>query len=133
MMAALLKPELYSDDGGRVTLKGGRCSSCGYVFFPMQTRGCEACGAHDDALKSEDLGGEGRLVAAATVHVHAGKTREAPFVIGTVELDSGPRVRALLDGMPDAETRTGARVVATLVEAPGRDGGVARDLHFRAA
>jgi uncharacterized protein len=129
----LLKPDLYAETAGRVTLKGGRCSACGYVFFPMQTRGCEKCGAHGEQLTGVDLGGSGTLAAAATVHVHAGKSRTAPFVMGTIDLDSGPRIRTLLDGMPDAESRTGTRVVAVLADAIGPDGAPVRDLRFRPA
>lgn len=37
----LLKPDLYGlGAAGTPTLLGGRCE-CGYVFFPMQTFGCE--------------------------------------------------------------------------------------------
>jgi uncharacterized OB-fold protein len=99
----------------------------------MQVRGCETCGAHGEALTAEDLGSWGTLVAAATVHFHAGKNRTAPFIIGTIDLDAGPRIRTLLDGMPDAEARVGAKVTAALVDAPGRDGGPASDLRFRPA
>lgn len=132
MTFALLKPELYAcDASGRVSLKGGTCSACDYVFFPMQTRGCERCGAHGTALAETDLGTNGRLVSAATVHFHAGKARTAPFIVGVIDLDAGPRVRTLLEEMLDAEIRAGARVTAMLVEAPGRDGEAARDLRFR--
>ena len=126
----LLKPKLYSGDAACVSLKGGRCSACGHAFFPMQARGCETCGAHGEALKQTDLGSTGILVSAATVHVHAGKHRTAPFMMGTIDLDSGPRVRTLLTGIPDAEARAGSRVKAVLVETPGRDGGQALDLRF---
>ena len=132
-MPDLLKPQLYAETGAHVTLKGGRCSACGYVFFPMQTRGCEKCGAKGGELTAADLGGSGTLAAAATVHVHAGKSRTAPFVLGTIDLDTGPRLRTLLADMPDAETRVGARVRAVLVEAAGPDGVAVRDLRFRPA
>jgi len=42
---AYLKP-LYAQGGSGsddVVLHGGACE-CGYVFFPMQTYGCEKCG-----------------------------------------------------------------------------------------
>ena len=129
-MPNLLKPDLYAETSGRVTLKGGRCSACGYEFFPMQTRGCETCGAQGSALIGTDLGGTGTLAAAATVHVHAGKSRTAPFVMGTIDLDSGPRIRTLLVDMPDAETRAGSKVSAVLIEAAGPDGSPIRDLRF---
>jgi uncharacterized protein len=127
----LLKPDLYIETPKGVMLKGGRCSACGYVFFPMQTRGCETCGAAGAQLAGIDLGGSGTLAAAATVHVHAGKSRTAPFVMGTIDLDSGPRIRTLLADMPDAEARAGSKVAAVLVETSGPDGAAVRDLRFR--
>jgi uncharacterized OB-fold protein len=131
MALDLLKPDLFGcDASGRVWLKGGRCSFCGFTFFPMQTRGCERCGAHGPALLEADLGGTGRLVSAATVHVHTDKSRVAPFVVGVIDLEAGPRVRTLLEGISEAERLSGARVAALLIAAPGRDGVDAFDLRF---
>ncbi len=130
----LLKPDLYARDAnGRAVLTGGKCSACGHMFFPMQQRGCEHCGAHGRQLEPVDLGGDGELVSAATVNLHAGKGRTAPFVIGVVDLDSGPRVRTLCDNVPDPETAAGIRVTAHLVEVSSHDGGAALDLRFRSA
>lgn len=128
----LLKPALFARrSGGGVSLSGGRCSACGVTFFPMQARGCERCGAHGDALRPADLGDRGKLISAAKVHVHSGKGRTAPFTVGVVELDSGPRVRTLLDGFDDPERASGSVVVATLCETAGEDGAPALDLRFR--
>jgi uncharacterized OB-fold protein len=96
----LLKPRLYSaasndQAGATVRLKGGRCR-CGYVFFPMQTYGCERCGSHGDALTPCELSAKGTLLAEATVHLHADKNRPAPFTIVKVALDDGPVIRTLL-------------------------------------
>ncbi|MBY4947703.1 OB-fold domain-containing protein [Cupriavidus respiraculi] len=137
MTTPLLKPALYDDGGtgaaGAVRLKGGRCLSCGHVFFPLQRYGCEQCGAHGDALAPALLDGHGTLLARATVHMHARPERVAPFVIGTVRLDDGPLVRTLLDTAPDTPPPVGARVRATLVEVAGADpASLARDLRFAA-
>ena len=99
----LLKPALYctSDDDTPPALLGGRCT-CGYIFFPMQTYGCEKCGRYGEALASQALSSEGRLLASATVHIHMGKDRVAPFVVGSIILDDGLIVRTLVieDGEP---------------------------------
>src|SRR4051812_34918190 len=92
------KPHLYTSDPGDGTgprLKGGTCS-CGYVFFPWQTYGCEKCGATGGALSATLLEGKGTLVSSSRVHIHANPSRTAPFVVTAVRLDSGPVVRALL-------------------------------------
>src|SRR5262245_20452118 len=105
----LLKPALYAavPDGVPV-LRGGRCR-CGYVFFPMQTYGCERCGCAGDALTPAALAGRGRLVATARVHLHADPARPAPFTIGTIALDAGPVIRTLLIDT-DGVDLAGARV-----------------------
>jgi uncharacterized OB-fold protein len=111
---SLLKPDLYSDVPA---LKGGRCA-CGHVFFPMQSYGCEVCGRFGDDLAPQYLGGTGTLVASATVHLHNGKGREAPFTVVAIKLDDGPMVRTLLDGGPADDLPPGTRMKATLAGEP---------------
>ncbi len=128
-----LKPHLFTvpeSAGGVPKLRGGRCS-CGYVFFPMQTYGCEVCGRDGDALQPALLEGKGSLVASARVLLHAAKDRTAPFVVASIKLDAGPVVRTLL-----AEDRTdrlpiGQPLQACLVEVGKSDEGDAIvDLRF---
>lgn len=128
----LLKQELYGTDGARdgaVVLHGGRCT-CGHVFFPMQRYGCEKCGRDGADLKPVALKGRGVLAAAVTVHMHARPERKAPFTIGTVRLEEGPVLRALLTG-PVADLAPGMPMVATLVPVAEANG--ALDLRFMAA
>ncbi|MGY4154185.1 MULTISPECIES: Zn-ribbon domain-containing OB-fold protein [unclassified Bradyrhizobium] len=133
----LLKPGLYSAElrecgGATARLKGGRCR-CGYVFFPMQTYGCERCGSHGDALTPCELSTNGVLLAEATVHLHADKNRPAPFTIVKVALDDGPVIRTLLadDSAPVAQ---GQRVTGRLVPTTQSESGeTVLDLRFSAA
>ncbi|MEN3351010.1 MAG: uncharacterized protein V7632_4645 [Bradyrhizobium sp.] len=132
-----LKPGLYSvppdaADGVAPRLKGGRCR-CGYVFFPMQTHGCERCGSHGDALTPCDLSTSGTLLAEATVHIHADKNRPAPFTIVKVALDDGPVVRSLLAD-DSAAVAPGRRMTGKLVPVEQSESGeVVLDLRFSAA
>jgi len=127
--SALLKPSLYTQrDGEPPVLLGGRCE-CGYVFFPMQTFGCEQCGRTGAALRPMSLRGHGRLRSAATVHMHADEKRPAPFVIGTIALDDGPVIRTLLLDAPPDDQAPGKPVEAVLV--PVDSTGEAFDLRFR--
>ncbi|MES5487375.1 zinc ribbon domain-containing protein [Bradyrhizobium sp. INPA03-11B] len=133
----LLKPGLYSAgsndrEGATVRLKGGRCR-CGYVFFPMQTYGCERCGSHGDALTPCELSANGTLLAEATVHLHADKNRPAPFTIVKVALDDGPVIRTLLadDSAPVAP---GQRVTGRLASVGQSESGeTVLDLRFSIA
>lgn len=125
-MDTLLKSSLYTPDGA---LLGGRCS-CGHVFFPMQTHGCEVCGRHGADLQPIALSGRGTLLSSTVVHLHADKARPAPFTIGKVALAEGPVVRTLLVD-PDREIAPGTEMVTALVPVGARDDGTAvLDLRF---
>jgi hypothetical protein len=126
----LLKPTLYRAEGSDAdpvhpALLGGQCA-CGYVFFPMQTYGCERCGG--TSLAPRALSGRGRLLASARVHLHAGKNRQAPFTVVSVALDEGPIVRTLTEA--DEDVRPGDRMVTALVPVLDAEGAQRLDLRF---
>lgn len=129
----LLKQDLYAiGPTSAPVLLGGRCE-CGFVFFPMQTFGCERCGRNGVALTPCSLAGHGRLRSFATVHLHADDKRKTPFVIGAIELDDGPIVRTLLDGVSAERNIAGARVEAVLIAVDAESGAQALDLRFKLA
>ena len=130
-VVGLLKPTLYRSEGTaeaptRPALLGGVCEN-GHVCFPLQHYGCERCGSVD--LQLRPLGGVGRLLASARVHLHAGKGREAPFTVGAIQLDDGPIVRTLIvaDGAP---LLAGVRMATILVPVVDAEGGDRLDLRF---
>jgi uncharacterized OB-fold protein len=139
----LLKAELYQAEGtteqpALPSLKGGRCS-CGAVFFPMQNYGCEFCGRHGDALQPVALGGKGKLLSSATVHLHAAKSANptvkpltAPFTIGVIRLDDGPTIRTLIVGARDKDLTPNAEMIAML-EPVGIENPSLVDLRFTPA
>jgi uncharacterized OB-fold protein len=121
----LAQPALYTADGAP-KLNGGRCKSCGYVFFPPQNYGCESCGALPDQLEPTALAGLGTLQSFATVHLHqdrSGKGTPAPFTVGLIVLDDGPAVRAILTAPTDEGLRIGDRMHSVLAPAGTSDEG----------
>ncbi|WP_083632878.1 hypothetical protein [Bradyrhizobium sp. NAS96.2] len=131
-----MKSQLYSEDPGAgrpadPILQGGRCR-CGYVFFPMQVYGCERCGSRGNALTPQPLSTRGTLLASALVHLHADKSRPAPFTIVKVALDDGPVVRTLLAD-DSCDIVPGQRMTAKLVSLQRDDGETVFDLRFVAA
>lgn len=127
----LLKPALYREAGteaapDRPALLGAACA-CGYVFFPLQTYGCERCGSRD--IRPRVLSGSGRLLASARVHRHAGKTRQAPFTVVAVALDDGPIVRTLAVE-DEAALAVGQRMRSLLAPVVDPDGAPCFDLRF---
>ena len=127
----LSHPDLYaSRDGATVELLGMRCAACGYVAFPRQRYGCEKCGATGAALADVDLKTDGKLVSFATVHMHQAKNIAAPFVIGEVELDAGPTLRATMVEPNDESLDIGARVTGRLFPAPAAGAPAKLELRF---
>jgi uncharacterized OB-fold protein len=125
------QPELYAAEGTSPTLHGQRCGGCGHVTFPPNPYGCDACGAEPASLEACELTGAGRLAAFATVHLHPGKGIEAPFTIGTVELDDGPAVRVTLTTATDEGLAVGDRVRSVLVpQGTDEDGNEVVELRF---
>jgi len=127
---SLLKPTLYRSEGTadaptRPALLGGVCDK-GHVCFPLQHYGCERCGSVD--LRPRPLAGVGRLLASARVHLHASKSREAPFSVGAIQLDDGPIVRTLL--VDDAPLTAGMRMATILVVVADAEGRACLDLRF---
>ena len=135
MQRELVHPDLYaSRDGTTVELLGMRCTTCGHVAFPRQRYGCEKCGASGAALADADLGTNGKLVSYATVHMHQAKNIAAPFVIGEVELDAGPTLRATMVEPKDESLEIGVRVTGRLHLAPTADGAAPKlELRFAKA
>jgi uncharacterized OB-fold protein len=121
----LAQPALYTAEA-TPQLKGGRCTKCGYVFFPPQTYGCEFCGALTDQLEPLALAGKGTLHSFATVHLHqdrSGKGPQAPFTVGLIVLDDGPAVRAILTERTDEGLHIGDRMQSALAPAGINDEG----------
>lgn len=109
-------------------LLGGSCCRCGYNFFPMQAYGCEQCGSTE--LVERKFAARGKLASHAVVYVHPDPNLPPPFTIGSIELDSGVTVRAIVDEAPDAGLRVGERVVGLVVSEANPERG-RFDLRFR--
>jgi hypothetical protein len=95
VMRVAARPGLYDSADEAPTLAGSRCNACGRIAFPPVAIGCDACGGGSEALETIDLDTTGTLYSFATVHLHHGDLK-APFIIGEIQLDAGPLVRATM-------------------------------------
>lgn len=127
---ALFRPVGTAELPDRPALLGGQCQSCGFVFFPLQSYGCENCGSV--ALQGKALTGRGTLVASAEVHIHAGGGRIAPFTVGSIVTEDGAFIRALLDQPAGQHLTPGIAMDAVLVPETRPDHG-SMDFRFRVA
>jgi hypothetical protein len=76
-------------------LIGGKCRSCGLVFFPQRVV-CPRC-LTDDTMETVPLSGKGKLRRFALCRT-AGIGFKAPYFLGYVELAEGPIVYSLITG-----------------------------------
>ena len=120
--------------GGLPSLRGRRCEGCGAVLFPPQDYGCDRCGGAPDHLKPVELKGKGTLKSFATVHQHPSPSIKTPFVIGTVQLDEGPVIEAVVVSKADSELAVGRHVQAIMVEGEkDKEGNIMVDYGFTPA
>lgn len=108
-------------------LLGGKCTACDSIFFPMQTYGCETCGSQD--LEPQKLTGRGTLICSASVFMSMNPALPAPYTIGSIELEDGPKVRTLLAVEQGVDINPGDAMTAMLV-LQTREGKGEYDLRF---
>ena len=113
------------------SLQGRRCEGCGAVLFPPQDYGCDRCGGAPEHLKPIELKGKGTLKNFATVHRHPSSSVKTPFVIGTVQLEDGPVIEAVVVCKAEEELSVGRHVHAILIEGEkDKEGNVMVDYGF---
>jgi uncharacterized OB-fold protein len=80
-----------------------RCSWCSIAVFPA-ARICPVCGSPE--MRWQQGSGAGRLDGSRG----ARQGEDQPRLTVTVQLDEGPRIMAVLEGVTPARVRLGARV-----------------------
>lgn len=103
---ALADPRPRVEDGpdGPAVL-GVRCSACGHPCA-LQVPRCPRCRAPTEA---GHFGPDGVLWATTTIHVASGG-HAAPYTLGYVDLDEGPRVLAHVANGPELVPHVAERV-----------------------
>lgn len=116
----LLKSNAYTEQGtpdlpDHPALKGSNCQ-CGHVYFPRQHFGCESCGNTGEVVENVLMSGKGTLHSFAKVHRSAIKKYPAPYFIGSVLLDRGCVIRAILNVKDESQLKIGQTVYSELVK-----------------
>ncbi|MBI4692471.1 MAG: OB-fold domain-containing protein [Gammaproteobacteria bacterium] len=92
---------------GSGELLGGECAACGRRYFPRRDH-CPGC---EGRLAECGLGDRGTLYTYTVVRVRPPLGLPAPYAVGYVDLDRGPRVFALLDPQAVNELAIGMPLV----------------------
>jgi uncharacterized OB-fold protein len=114
-------PSLFYVEGeapGAPGLKGSRCPGCGQVVL-LQVAACPRCGRRD--LAPVCIGQRATLGESAEVF-HPADGFEAPYVIGMIETEQGPRTFAPIAVPAGTPLRVGLRLRFRLL--PRADGRV---------
>ena len=112
---------LTNDAARTGTLIGFKCNECeASVFGPAIF--CQQCTSTD--LKAVDLGNKGILFSFTIVRIPpAGWPGEIPYVLGQVELPSGPQVLAEVINCEHKDLKIGMGVELVLKSVPAENGG----------
>ena len=112
---------ITGDSGTEGTLLGFRCRECGVTVFGPATF-CQACTSFD--IEEADLGGEGTLYSYTIVRIPpAGWPGDVPYILGQVELPSGPQVLAEVIGCEQSDLKIGMAVSLAIQAVPAQEGG----------
>ena len=109
----------YSGTEG--TLLGFRCRECAVTVFGPATF-CQACTSFD--IEETDLGSEGTLYSYTIVRIPpAGWPGDVPYILGQVELPSGPQVLAEVIDCRQADLTIGMPVGLAIRAVSAQEGG----------
>ncbi|MCL6500363.1 MAG: Zn-ribbon domain-containing OB-fold protein [Firmicutes bacterium] len=106
------RPGLLRFEGGRGVLVGGRCRSCGAVYFPAPEV-CARCQGED--LDRVDLSGRGAVYTYTVVRQSTPEFR-TPYVLVYVDFPEGVRVLGQLVGCEPEAVRVGMPVEVVFEE-----------------
>jgi len=113
--------QLTNDDASTGTLIGFKCNECeASVFGPAIF--CQKCTSTN--LVAVDLGDKGVLFSFTIVRIPpAGWPGDIPYVLGQVELPSGPQVLAEVIDCEHDDLKIGMAVEMVLKAVPAENGG----------
>lgn len=112
---------ITSEDETEGTLIGFRCRECGVSVFGPVTF-CQSCTSFE--VEPVDLGSEGTLFSYTIVRIPpAGWPGDIPYVLGQVELPSGPQVLAEVIDCDHADLTIGMPVELAIRAVPAQEGG----------
>ena len=113
--------QLTNDDASTGTLIGFKCNECeASVFGPAIF--CQKCTSTN--LVAVDLGDKGVLFSFTIVRIPpAGWPGDIPYVLGQVELPSGPQVLAEVIDCEHGDLKIGMAVEMVLKAVPSENGG----------
>ena len=89
-------------------LEAARCKGCQKAFFPPRQI-CSKCGSRE--FESFRMGYDGTVLTHTVIRTPGDQFQgQAPFAVGIVEMDEGPRVTVQIVDVPLEEIKVGMKV-----------------------
>ena len=112
---------ITDEAGTQGTLIGFRCHECGVSVFGPATF-CQSCTSFE--VEFVDLGNSGALYSYTIVRIPpAGWPGDVPYILGQVELPSGPQVLAEVIDCEQEDLVIGMPVQLAIQVVPAQEGG----------
>ena len=113
--------KITNGDGTDGTLIGFRCNECGVTVFGPATF-CQSCTSFE--VEPADLGSSGTLYSYTIVRIPpAGWPGNVPYILGQVELPSGPQVLAEVIDCDQSDLNIGMPVELAIRAVASAEGG----------
>jgi hypothetical protein len=95
----------------RGKLMGGKCRKCGKIHFPPRPL-CDSCFSKD--FEWVEMPTEGKLLTYTIIHVAPAQFQSmAPYAMGIVQLENGPKVPGMIKEVPLDQMRIGMHLKVT--------------------
>ncbi len=112
---------ITNEAGAEGTLIGFRCCDCGVTVFGSATF-CQSCTSFE--VEPVDLGTDGTLFSYTIVRIPpAGWPGQVPYILGQVELPSGPQVLAEVIDCEQSDLTIGMPVSLAIQAVSAEEGG----------
>jgi uncharacterized OB-fold protein len=86
-------------------LMAGRCKKCGKMHFPPRQL-CDKCLSRE--FEWTQMPTQGRLLTYTIIHIAPTQFQAmAPYAMGIIELDNGPRILGMIQNMPLDQLKIG--------------------------
>jgi len=99
-------------------LLGLKCQDCGAITCPPKNT-CNECKSYN--LEKTTLSGKGVIETFTSTYIPpSGYEKEAPFVIGMVQLKEGPWIPGRIEIAPEEADKLGKELIGREVEVSGK-------------
>lgn len=102
-------PRYWREIPKRYRLEASECKKCNHISFPEKLS-CPECGSKD--FNTIKLSGKGKIMTHTIIRIAPdGFTDQAPYAIGIIELDEGPKIMSQITDCDPEELKTGDRLI----------------------